>query len=51
MLRHYKRCPIGARKGKLGWCVVSHRTGKVLSCYSTKKKGEKALRRLTRFRK
>jgi len=51
MLKHYKRIPIGKLKNKPGWCVVSHRTGKVLSCYKTKKKGREALKRIARFSK
>ena len=51
MLRHYKKCPIGKMKGKTGWCVVSHTTHKVLSCYPSKKAGEKALKRISRFSK
>jgi len=51
MLRHYKKAPIGRFKGKSAWCIVSHRIGKVLSCYKTKKLGQKALNRLARFRK
>ena len=51
MLRKYQHCPIGRLKGKSGYCIVSHRTGKILSCYRTKKLGQKALNRLARFRK
>ena len=51
MLRKYKRCPIGRLKGKSGYCIVSHRTGRVLSCYKTMKLGQRALNRLARFRK
>ena len=49
MLRRYKKAPKGKFKGKTAWCVVSHKTGKVLSCYGTRKAGEKALRRIEKF--
>ena len=49
MLRFYRKAPKGKFKGKPAYCVVSHKTGKVLSCYSTKRKGQKALRRYEIF--
>ena len=32
------------------YCVISHTTGKTLSCYSTKEEAEKALERMKRFK-
>lgn len=39
------------RKVKGGFRVISHRTGKNLGTYKTKKAAEKRLKQLKRFRK
>jgi hypothetical protein len=49
MLKHYTKASIGEYKGKPAWCVVSHKTGRVLSCYGNKREGLKALRRIEMF--
>lgn len=51
MIVKYKKIPIGKNKGRNGYCIKSHTTGKLLSCYLTKKEAQKALRRYARFRK
>jgi len=51
MIRKYKKIPVGKNKGKSGWCVVSHTTGKILSCYLSRLGAKEALARYARFRK
>jgi len=39
------------RKVKEGWRVISHRTGKNLGTYKTKKEAQKRLRQIQAFKK
>jgi hypothetical protein len=49
MIKYFKRAPKGKLKGKPAYCIVSHRTHKVLSCYRTKGQAKKALQRMHIF--
>lgn len=50
MIKRYQKIPIGKNKGKSGFCVVSHTTGKVLSCYLSREAAQKALQRYQMFK-
>jgi hypothetical protein len=50
MIKHFKKAPIGRLKGKPAYCIVSHRTHKVLSCYTKKGQAKKALKRMSYFK-
>jgi len=50
MIKYFHKAPIGRLKGKPAYCIISHRTGKVLSCYKTKRSAKKALKRMNYFK-